>query len=346
MFWRVNVKKVILIIATILFLCSTVVAHSSNIKAIEINSKGNNLKASDNKLCEVVQEELESNLSKYTNLNVLNSTDKKAVIEGNKKGEGELDIGKFKIASHSLFMDITRVNSSYTITLRLTDLTTRENLVTLTSNATKDTTELYSGNGSVIDKLFLELCQRLNITVSELDKKIIMEGEETLTDREKEALYNTDIKLYNKKIDELNKELKRLKDETSLEAKLNKNALSLEIAENEQRLILAQKSKERLIERNKKKEEDEEKNQNRSLSQQKKITNMSENINEKLEELRNIIFILNRTFFNRRISFYLFVSLIKIIIEKIFQRIHNLLHLTKKGEIYSILIKFPEYYSI
>lgn len=267
------------------FLMSCFCLHANNIKSLEISVESSNLKKDEvSWLGRFVADKLESNLAKYTDLVVVNTTNKDDIYESQRRNEDAIEVGKLKNASHAIFLRITKAKSNYIISATVTNLTTRENIAKAISQPRRKSEDLYTGHGCAIDEITIQLCDGLNIDLG-FRKKIIMEGEESLNDSEKSLLYNSDIELYNKKINNLKRELNSISS-TSMEDAAKKKALEASMAETEEKLKLAKVKKERSIIENQKKKRDEEKNRNRSNSQMEKINNKTEELNEILDELK------------------------------------------------------------
>ena len=258
------------------------------ISSVRISSEGVNLSNSENNwLLDMVEEKLDSNLSKYTDLIIINSTNKRDIIDAQKNSGDYIEAGKYKNASHLLIIKITKARSNYIITVRLTDITTGENLATVTSNGRRDSEELYSGHGCAIDEITIALNDKLNLGISDLQKKCIMEGEDSLTDEEKNEIFKSDIKQYESIVSRLDRELASLRNASSMEDIAKKRALEERKAEAEEKLNLAAENKKRADAEAKKKHEDELKNKDRTSEQINKINSATSNINDKIATLRS-----------------------------------------------------------
>lgn len=142
-----------------------------------------------------VEERLEANLSKYTNLKLVNNANKNQILQIQKSSEGAafdekamLAVGKYSTAEKGIFVTVRKAGSVYTVSVRITDLTTGENVATAVGPGKKNIEDLYAFNGCSVDEITIELCDQLGISLSSSERHIIMHGESGLSVEEKNKL--------------------------------------------------------------------------------------------------------------------------------------------------------------
>ena len=131
-------KKIsILFLITFLLSVSNVFAYAKidEIKALEVIPNGEDLPSKEaSYLPKAVEEKLKANLSKYTLINIVDSANKKKILDLQRQSESgiynsetSIEVGELTNASHALFLNIRKVNDRYTVSIAVTNLTTGTN---------------------------------------------------------------------------------------------------------------------------------------------------------------------------------------------------------------------------
>ena len=281
----------------IFFVCSLCLAarnYKSNI-SVEIFTSVENISDSEkNWLGDVIEEKLESNISKYTDYSLVNNANKKQIFDIQKKSESAafdessvIEAGKLTTATHGIFLMVRKTNSNYAISVRFTNLTTGESLAVV-SRSKKNIEDLYAYNGCAIDEISLELFEQLGINLSATDKHIILNGDVGLSADEKNKLYKDDIELYSSQIKNIEKEINTLDiSSADINKKIMQQKLETEKALAEEKLKVARENQKRALEEEKKRMADEVKDAERSEAQKNRINAMSEELNTKLQSVMN-----------------------------------------------------------
>ena len=239
-----------------------------------------------------VSDKLETNLFTYADLSFINGVNKEEILKIQRESEGAaydesaaIEAGKLTAAKSVLFVTIKKGGSKYTVTIRYTDATTGETMAIV--NGTGDSAEsLYADNGSTIDILTIDLCAALGIPLTPTEKHIILNGERDLSSDEKTRLYDEKVKLFESQINDLNKKIEYVSLSGEIDAESYKKQLETERKLADEKLKVARENQRRAAEEAKKRKEDEERDLKRTAEQRKKIDQMSVELQEKYETLR------------------------------------------------------------
>lgn len=289
-----NFKKLV----TVLFMAASVymVAFAEEIKNIIVVSSGENLSAAERAwLPASVKDELESNLQSYTKYSFVSSSESK-IKELQKKSEAAgfdeksaIELGKLTSAGHAIFVITRKTGNSYTVTAELTNLTTGKVVAKSVSSAKKKIDTVSAIDGSAVDEVTIDLCQKLGVSLTNTQKYLLQNGSLNVSGTDQMALYNQEVENYNKQISNFDAEIAKLMKSNSIDAITQKQKLESEKALAEEKRKAAEANKLRLAEIEKaKKEEAAAAAAGRTEEQRKKILEVSKSVNEKAAELRKL----------------------------------------------------------
>ena len=288
-----NFKKLV----TVLFMAASVymVAFAEEIKNIIVVSSGENLSAAERAwLPASVKDELESNLQSYTKYSFVSSSESK-IKELQKKSEtagfdekSAIELGKLTSAGHAIFVITRKTGNSYTVTAELTNLTTGKVVAKSVSSAKKKIDTVSAIDGSAVDEVTIDLCQKLGVSLTNTQKYLLQNGSLNVSGTDQMALYNQEVENYNKQISNFDAEIAKLMKSNSIDAITQKQKLESEKALAEEKRKAAEANKLRLAEIEKAKKEEAAATAGRTEEQQKKILEVSKSVNEKAAELRKL----------------------------------------------------------
>lgn len=239
-----------------------------------------------------VKDKLESNLKKYTDL-VIVSTNipelksiQKATQETGIDKNTAVRMGKLMAADNLLNATVRKSNSTYSISVRVIDLTTGEVLASV-QETTDSSDSLWAGNGCAVDLLTIELCDAMGIDLTASQKYVLRYGEKDLSTDEQLKMFKQDCERYQKLIEELNKELSLLDYSTDLDAKEKQIAIQAQREIAEQKLASSLAAQQRMEELRKIQLEEERKEAERSEAQKKKRQEIEAIAQKKINDIRN-----------------------------------------------------------
>lgn len=287
-------KKSVLFLIFILF--STALLFSKeNIERIIVISYSEALNEGDKIwLPGSVQDKLISNLQTYTDFSFVSSNEEK-IKDIQKKSESFLyneetaiEVGKLTSATHAIFLTTRKAEKLYIVTAEFVNLTTGKLIATAMSNGREDKNELFNKNGSAVDEITIDLCDKLRIPLSNTQKYILMKGSLNVSDEEKYQMFSKEIEKYNNQIIQFDKEIALMSQSTDLSVSAKKSKLQAEKALAEQKKKVAQANRDRIADIEEKKQKEAEANERRTKFQIEKINSISDKVNKKAAELRDL----------------------------------------------------------
>lgn len=271
----------------LIFICSAFAYDFSN---VSLSTQGVDLsKEEESWLISMVAAKLTENLSTYADINIIDTVNKKDIINAQKREEinGNVQAGNLKSATYIAFLKITKTFSGYTLNLALTDIETGDILApVVTKGKYKKAENLYNGYGSAVNEITIRFCDALGIVLEDYEREVLMNGEDVLSDYARSQYYERNVERYNQRIRELNKELESINNKSSLEANKRRIDLENKKAKAEANLRTATARKERAEREAKKQAEDELRSKNRTSAQNDKIESKIGNIDDTVEALR------------------------------------------------------------
>ena len=286
-------KKIILTLVSIFMI--TALFSQERVKNLVVISDSKNLAAGENAyLPDSVRDKLESNFQTYTSYEMISSNEasiKKLQRKSETAGfdeETAIEVGKLTSASHAIFLIVVKVGKNYSVTAEFANLTTGKSIAKKMVSGISRAEDLFSTPGCAIDEITIDLCEQLNIPLSNTQKFMLKYGNTNYSDTEKLAMFNQEITNYNKQIATINKEIASLSKTTDLSATARKAKLESERALMEEKRKVAEANKIRLAEIEKAKAAELLANNERSEEQKKKILDVSKEVNSKVAKLRQM----------------------------------------------------------
>ena len=286
-------KKIILTLVSIFMI--TALFSQERVKNLVVISDSKNLAAGENAyLPDSVRDKLESNFQTYTSYEMISSNEasiKKLQRKSETAGfdeETAIEVGKLTSASHAIFLVVVKVGKNYSVTAEFANLTTGKSIAKKMVSGISRAEDLFSTPGCAIDEITIDLCEQLNIPLSNTQKFMLKYGNTNYSDTEKLAMFNQEITNYNKQIATINKEIASLSKTTDLSATARKAKLESERALMEEKRKVAEANKIRLAEIEKAKAAKLLANNERTEEQKKKILDVSKEVNSKVAKLRQM----------------------------------------------------------
>lgn len=189
-----------------------------------------------------IQDTLKSNLQEYLGMRTVVDSASESMVkklqresESNARDENTaIDVGKITTAKFAVFTTIRRMDKGYTISVNYTDLTTGVQKATVTSKEYKSTEELY-GNTGAIDEITLALADRLQIAIDPIQRRALQYGTADFSIDEQLTLAKQNEVQYEKRMRELDEQLRTLSVSADLNAVENSKKIEAE------KVLLAQK---------------------------------------------------------------------------------------------------------
>ena len=285
-------KKKLIVLCVFLFSLYSIYANVNSV--IVITSSKNISDGEKQWLLDLVRDKFISNFQTYSDFQFVSSnTDKikqlqreseKAAYDSNSM----IEIGKLTTAGHAFFLDVTKTGKNYLISVQFADLTTGRNIAQSISPSKDKIEDLYNTTGCAVNEVTIDLCDKLDIPLTIVQKKLLMKGNVDLSESEKSESYKQEINDYNNLINNLNKELKKIEISSDVNAVSEETKLKARMAMAEEKKKQAEEQQARFLEIQKAKEAEFEANAKRSEAQINKINELSRNANVKIKELRQL----------------------------------------------------------
>ena len=261
-----------------------------------INQEAVNLSASEAAwLPGQVQDKLKSNLQEYLEMKtVVDSKSEKALkkLQAESEGDGRdettaIELGKITTAKFALFTKIRKTANGYTISADFTDLTTGEQMASVTSKEYSKAEYLYGSTGAV-DEITLKLSEKLNIKLSDLNKNLLTSGSANFSLDEQLQLAKQNEEQFNKMMSDYDAELSKLMTSNDINAIQNKKRIEAEKALLQEKQNAEKKRQEELKKQKERIAEDEKLEAERSIALKTQRDQMAKEAAEKAAEVRKL----------------------------------------------------------
>jgi hypothetical protein len=261
-----------------------------------INQEAVNLSASEAAwLPGQVQDKLKSNLQEYLEMKtVVDSKSEKALkkLQAESEGDGRdettaIELGKITTAKFALFTKIRKTANGYTISADFTDLTTGEQMASVTSKEYSKAEYLYGSTGAV-DEITLKLSEKLNIKLSDLNKNLLTSGSANFSLDEQLQLAKQNEEQFNKMMSDYDAELSKLMTSNDINAVQNKKRIEAEKALLQEKQNAEKKRQEELAEQKARAAEDEKLENERSIALKTQRDQMAKDAAAKAAEVRKL----------------------------------------------------------
>ena len=184
-----------------------------------------------------IQDKLKSNLQEFLGMKtVVDSKSetalKKLQAESESAARDEasaIELGKITTAKFALFTKLRKTGKGYTLSADFTDLTTGEQMASVTSKEYSSSEYLYGSTGAV-DEITLALGNKLGIPISDLSKNLLASGSASFSVDEQLALAKQNEETFLKMMAQYDSDLARLNVSNDLSAIENKKKIEAEKA--------------------------------------------------------------------------------------------------------------------
>lgn len=242
-----------------------------------------------------IQDKLKSNLQEYLGLKTsVDTKSEAALLKIQKESENAsrdetltIELGKITTAKFVLFSKIRKTNKGYIITADFTDLTTGEQKASVSSKEYSEIEYLYGSTGAV-DELTLLLASKLNIAISDLNKRELSNGSSAFSVDEQLALAKANEVNYKKLMAQYDSELEKLTVSNDINAVENKKKIEAEKALLIEKQKAEQKKQEELAARKKRVAEDAKLEAERSIALKTQRDKMAKEAAIKAAEVRKL----------------------------------------------------------
>ncbi len=284
------------IVFLVVVFCVLNVFYAQNTNLVQIVSPDlQNISVSEKWLQGQIQDKLKENLQDYAKFTtVVDDSNETKLKELQKKSESAaydektaIEIGQLTSASSAVFSTVRKAGSVYTVSINYINLKTGVH-ETVNSKGRKNTDDLFDTAGCAVDELTLKLCEKLKIDLSKTERYILTNGTYNLSVDERISMAEQDIKNYEKKSKDLEKQRKSLSVSTALDAKSMEEKLKAEEALNKEKLLAAERRLKELTAQQQKKSIDSKNEEKRSLEFIKKRDAMEKKAQKKAEEIRKL----------------------------------------------------------
>ena len=224
-----------------------------------------------------VRRRLEANLNDYTTYQLVDVQNEDKIKQLQKKAENfsydqetSIELGKLVSAELGLFTSVTKANGRYILSANVTNLTTGIRLSSSTTDSVAEPVSLFEGAGSSVNKITVKMCNDLGINLSAIDLYVLLKGQD-LTQTDQISMTQEELNRYQKKQQELEKQIKEVSLSTDIDAQTRKAKLEAEKTLAEQQKQIAEERLERLRLQNQRLLQDQEQQKSRTAAQRQKI---------------------------------------------------------------------------
>lgn len=242
-----------------------------------------------------VQDKLKSNLQDYLGMKtVVDSKSETALKKIQAESESEardentaIELGKITTAKFAVFTKLRKTGIGYTVSVDFTDLTTGEQMASVTSKEYSNAEYLYGATGAV-DELTLALANKLNLKISDISKNLLTSGSASFSVEEQLALVKQNEEQYKKMMKDYDDELSKLKTSNDINAIQNKNRIEAEKALLTEKQNAEKKRQEELKAQKERADEDAKLEVERSIALKTQRDQMAKDAAAKAEEVRKL----------------------------------------------------------
>ena len=268
--------KKFFIVALILIAGSALFAAGKRIAVFDTAAEGLS-QDETNWIPSSVRRRFESNFNDYTTYTLVDVHNEDAIKQLHKKAETfaydqetSIEIGKLVSAEIGIFTSITKANGRYILSANVTNLTTGIRLSSVTADSVTEPVSLFDGAGSSVNKAFVKICGDLGINLSSIELYVLLKGED-LNEKDQIKMTTEEVSRYEKKQQELEKQIKEVSLSADLDAETRRAKLEAEKALAEQQKQIAAERLERLKQQQQRLLQDQEQQKQRTAAQREKI---------------------------------------------------------------------------
>ena len=242
-----------------------------------------------------VQDRLKANLQEHLGMKTVVDSKSEAALkklqaESESAGRDEstaIELGKITSAKFVLFTKLRKTSSGYMISADFTDLTTGEQMASVSSKAYSSPDYLYGSTGAA-DEITLLLADKLGIQISSISKNLLSSGSASFSVDEQLALVKQNEEQYQKMMANYEEELSKLSRSNDINAIQNKNRIEAEKALLKEKQNAEKKRQEELLAQKKRAKEDEKLEAERSIALKTQRDQLAKDAAAKAAEVRKL----------------------------------------------------------
>ncbi|MBR1638053.1 MAG: SUMF1/EgtB/PvdO family nonheme iron enzyme [Treponema sp.] len=242
-----------------------------------------------------IQDKLKSNLQEFLAMKTVVDTKseialKKLQAESESDARDEstaIELGKITTAKFALFTKIRKTNKGYVISVDFTDLTTGEQIASVSSKEYSNSEYLYGSTGAV-DEITLALGNKLGLSISDLNKNLLSNGSSSFSIDDQLALAKQNEAQFNNMMAQYDSELEKLNISNDISAIENKKRIEAEKAILTEKQNAERKRQEELNAQKKRADEDAKLEAERSIALKTQRDEMAKQAAAKASEVRKL----------------------------------------------------------
>lgn len=242
-----------------------------------------------------IQDKLKSNLQEFLGMKTVVDSKSEAALKklqaesesASRDEASAIELGKITTAKFALFTKLRKTGKGYTISADFTDLTTGEQMASVTSKEYSSSEYLYGSTGAV-DEITLSLGNKLGINISDLNKNLLSSGSASFSVDEQLALARQNEEQFKKMMAQYDSDLAKLSMSNDLSAIENKRKIEAEKALLVEKQNAERKRQEELTAQKQRAEQDAKLEAERSIALKTQRDEMAKQAAAKAAEVRKL----------------------------------------------------------
>lgn len=242
-----------------------------------------------------IQDKLKSNLQEFLGMKTVVDSKSEAALKklqaesesASRDEASAIELGKITTAKFALFTKLRKTGKGYTISADFTDLTTGEQMASVTSKEYSSSEYLYGSTGAV-DEITLSLGNKLGINISDLNKNLLSSGSASFSVDEQLALARQNEEQFKKMMAQYDSDLAKLSVSNDLSAIENKRKIEAEKALLVEKQNAERKRQEELTAQKQRAEQDAKLEAERSIALKTQRDEMAKEAAAKAAEVRKL----------------------------------------------------------
>lgn len=242
-----------------------------------------------------IQDKLKASLQEHLGMKTVVDSKSEAAVkklqaeseDGGRDESTAIELGKITTAKFAVFVKLRKTNTGYVLSADFTDLTTGEQLVSVTSKEYSAPEYLYGSTGAV-DEITLTIGNGLNLAMSDITKNLLTSGSADFSVDAQLALAKQNEEQYQKMMKDYDAELSKLMTSNDINAIQNKNRIEAEKALLVEKQNAERKRQEELKAQKARAAEDEKLEAERSIALKTQRDQMAKDAAAKAAEVRKL----------------------------------------------------------
>ena len=242
-----------------------------------------------------IQDKLKASLQEHLGMKTVVDSKSEAAVkklqaeseDGGRDESTAIELGKITTAKFAVFVKLRKTNTGYVLSADFTDLTTGEQLVSVTSKEYSAPEYLYGSTGAV-DEITLTIGNGLNLAMSDITKNLLTSGSADFSVDAQLALAKQNEEQYQKMMKDYDAELSKLMTSNDINAIQNKNRIEAEKALLVEKQNAEKKRQEELKAQKARATEDEKLEAERSIALKTQRDQMAKDAAVKAAEVRKL----------------------------------------------------------